>query len=160
MRLNVERTNDGINSVGRNPFWIEETEITDEGKILGLGRLRGGWFTLPRAWRLSADKPKTSDPTNLQTCINEMKEPTLPIPLPLSLSLCSRVHSLPLPPKLEISVDLCLDRARIKRNSRVSRTRCFHLVLRRIAIKQNGGLNGRALLLYVHLCVRYVSILP
>lgn len=78
----------------------------------------------------------------------------------LSLSLCSRVHSLPLPPKLEISVDLCLDRARIKRNSRVSRTRCFHLVLRRIAIKQNGGLNGRALLLYVHPCVRYVSILP
>lgn len=124
MRLNVERTMESRVS--------EETHFGlkngDEGRYLDFGRLRGGWFTLPRVWRLSADKPKTSDPTNLQTCINEMKEPILRRRY-LFLSLSVPAFTLfPQPSKLEISVDLCLDRARIKRNSRVSRTQCFHLV--------------------------------
>lgn len=89
MRLNVERTMESRVS--------EETHFGlkngDEGRYLDFGRLRGGWFTLPRVWRLSADKPKTSDPTNLQTCINEMKEPILRrryLFLSLSLSLFPR----------------------------------------------------------------------
>lgn len=61
-------------------------------------RLRG-WFTLPRAWRLSADKPKSRypsdyyEPSNLHQR-NERAHPSV-LFLSLSLSFCFRVYSLP-----------------------------------------------------------------
>lgn len=72
-------------------------------------RLRG-WFTLPRAWRLSADKPKSRypsdyyEPSNLHQR-NERAHPSV-LFLSLSLFLFPRLLSFFQLPKVEISVDL------------------------------------------------------
>lgn len=128
-------------------------------------RLRG-WFTLPRAWRLSADKPKSRypsdyyEPSNLHQR-NERAHPSV-LFLSLSLFLFPRLLSFFQLPKVEISVDL--DSVWIALVLSEIRERfenvMFSLGLRTMAIKQRGGLNGCALLLYVHPCVRYVSTLP
>lgn len=121
----------GAKSCDLNERRNQEAEETHGSKRLPMrvdtwARLRG-WFTLPRAWRLSADKPKSRypsdyyEPSNLHQR-NERAHPSV-LFLSLSLFLFPRLLSFFQLPKVEISVDLRLDRARIKRNSRTFRER-------------------------------------
>lgn len=140
---------------------LRRTEITDEG--------RDTWAEIERvvhppsslAIRGQAQIALPVRVTaNLQTYINEMKEPSNPL---FSLSVpaftlflhCQKLRY----PRL--------DRARIKRNSRVSRIRrnvftwfTYNSDQTTRRFEWTCVIAVRALLLYVHLCVRYVSTLP
>lgn len=159
----------GAKSCDLNERRNQEAEETHGSKRLPMrvdtwARLRG-WFTLPRAWRLSADKPKSRypsdyyEPSNLHQR-NERAHPSV-LFLSLSLSFCFRVYSLPSNcqklryPWICVWIALVLSEIRERFENAM-----FSLGLRTMAIKQREGLNGRALLLYVHPCVRYVSTLP
>lgn len=112
MRLNERRNQECCR---KKPMDCEERRLPMRVEILGR-RLRG-WFTLPRAW-LSADKPKSRYPSELlrtfKLTSTKWKSSRILYFLSLAFTLFLHCQKLRYPR---------LDRARIKRNSRVSRIR-------------------------------------
>lgn len=152
MRLNERRNQECCR---KKPMDCEERRLPMRVEILGR-RLRG-WFTLPRAW-LSADKPKSRYPSELlrtfKLTSTKWKSPRILYFLSLFPRLLSSFTAKSW--DIRVWIALVLSEIRVFREFAAM----FSLGLRTIAIKQREGSNGRALLLYVHPCVRYVSTLP
>lgn len=152
MRLNERRNQECCR---KKPMDCEERRLPMRVEILGR-RLRG-WFTLPRAW-LSADKPKSRYPSELlrtfKLTSTKWKSPRILYFLSLFPRLLSSFTAKSW--DIRVWIALVLSEIRVFREFAAM----FSLGLRTIAIKQREASNGRALLLYVHPCVRYVSTLP